>query len=183
MNVDELLKKLEDGVYQIFESGAYKEYLDSMSKFHQYSLNNQMLIYLQNPNATFVAGYKNWEKQFERHVQSGEKAIRILAPCMHLEKKEIEENGEIVEVIEKNVRGYKIAYVFDVSQTQGKDIPQIVNQLKSNVTDYDVLYCAISSISPVPIIFSSEIGSANGYYSPSKRQIVIKRGIDFLMKS
>ena len=146
--VNALLGRLEDGINSLFESDKYKEYLNVMSKFHNYSFNNLMLIYMQKPDATNIAGYTNWDKSFHRHVKKGEKAIKIIAPEFF--KREVEavkkdENGSVIYnkegklVTEKKVQeyvAYKITNVFDISQTEGPDLPALTHKLNADVTDY-----------------------------------------------
>lgn len=185
--VNALLGRLEDGINSLFESDKYKEYLNVMSKFHNYSFNNLMLIYMQKPDATNIAGYTNWDKSFHRHVKKGEKAIKIIAPEFF--KREVEavkkdENGSVIYnkegklVTEKKVQeyvAYKITNVFDISQTEGPDLPALTHKLNADVTDYKKIVAAIKEVSPVPITIKRYEGSSNGYYDLEKKEIVVQK--------
>ena len=145
--VQEITEKLEQGIKELFESEKYKTYLNTMSKFHNYSFNNTMLIAMQKPDATLVAGFKAWQKNFDRHVKKGEKGIRILAPAPYKIKEEQEKfdpvTGEIMldkngmpvtEEVEIKIPAFRVVPVFDVSQTDGKELPDIgVNELSGSV--------------------------------------------------
>ena len=139
--VQEITDKLEEGLKELFESEKYKAYLSTMSKFHNYSFNNTLLIAMQKPEATLVAGYKAWQKNFERHVNKGEKAIRILAPAPYKIKEERDKldpvTGEMMfdengmpqkEQVEVTIPAFRAVSVFDVSQTDGKPIPELEAQ-------------------------------------------------------
>lgn len=185
--VKALLNQLEDGIKNLFESEKYKEYLDVMSRFHNYSCNNLMLIYMQYPQATNIAGYESWKRSFNRHVKKGEKAIKIIAP--EFVKKEIEtvrrdSAGDIVydsngnPVKDKKIQeyiNYHITSVFDVSQTEGEELPSITHKLNSDVADFDTLVKAIEDVSPVPVHIKSYEGKSNGYYDLKKREIYIQQ--------
>lgn len=186
-----LTDQLEKGVKAVFESESYQKYLSCMSKFHRYSISNSILIHMQRPDASYVAGYMDWQKKFHRQVNKGEKGIAIIAPSPY--KRKVEEtvkdkNGSPVlnpdgsvkkEIREIPVEGYKIAYCFDIAQTSGDELPTYrVDELKGTVKDFEHLDRAIRDISPVPI-FTEEIESgAKGYFSDSSRKIVIKAGMD-----
>ena len=167
----EITDKLETGVKDVFTSGRYEEYLNTMSKFYSYSANNCLLIMLQCPHATLVAGYRKWEKEFERHVKKGETAIRILAPWTHKKKVE-DENGDESEITWMTFRPVP---VFDYSQTEGKELPDICGRLTGDV-DEDLLE-KVKSISPVPVAFENIAGSAYGYFSRTEGRIVVKNDI------
>ena len=171
--IKEITEQLEAGVTAVFESDAYKAYLKCMSKFHNYSLNNTLLIALQCPNATAVAGYQAWKRDHGRQVRKGEKGIKIIAPCKYkveLEEKDDEGNQKIAEYM-----GFKIATVFDIAQTEGKELPTIgVSELTGDVDDYRKLFNALTEICPVPIYTEDIQNGAKGYYSDAERKIVIK---------
>lgn len=187
--VNALLGQLEDGISSLFESDKYKEYLKVMSKFHNYSFNNLMLIYMQKPDATNIAGYTSWDKSFHRHVKKGEKAIKIIAPEFF--KREVEtvkkdEAGSVIydkegkPVTEKKVQEYvtyKITNVFDISQTEGQDLPTLTHKLNADVADYKKIVEAIKKVSSVPITIKSYEGSSNGYYDIEKKEIVVQKSM------
>lgn len=189
--IKEITEKLEKGVKELFESERYKEFLNTMSKFHGYSLNNNMLITMQKPEATLVAGYNAWVKEHERHVKKGEKGIRIIAPVPYKKREERTKvdpdtnapvldanNKPIKEVVEVKHMGYKLVSVFDVSQTEGKEIPSLgVNELLGNVEDYDNFFDALKRSCPVPISFEQIEGMSKGYYHLVDKRIAIKEGM------
>lgn len=171
--IEDITKKLETGVKEIFESDAYKKYLSFMAKFYNYSACNSMLIWMQKPDATLVAGYKAWQTKFNRQVKKGEKAIKIIAPCPH--KKKIEKDGEEKEV---SWTSYRAVNVFDISQTDGDEVPRYdVKELEGGVEMFDELKCRIWAISPSEIRFEDIDGSAKGYFNPSTNKIVIQEGM------
>ena len=171
--IKEITEQLEAGVTAVFESDAYKAYLKCMSKFHNYSLNNTLLIALQRPDASLVAGYNAWKKDHGRQVRKGEKGIKIIAPCKYkveLEERDDEGNQKIAEYM-----GFKVTTVFDVAQTEGKELPAIgVNELTGDVSDYRKLFYALTEMCPVPIYTEDINNGAKGYYSDADRKIVIK---------
>lgn len=170
-DISEITKKLEQGVKDVFESDRYKDYLSFMTKFHNYSINNIVLIMMQNPEASLVAGYKAWQTKFHRQVRKGEKAITILAPCTH--KKVIEQDGEQKEVVWTSFRAVK---VFDISQTDGEDVPDILKPLAGDVKNYEDLKNRLVETSPVDIEFKP-IKKANGYFHIKDKRIVVKSGM------
>lgn len=179
----ELKTKLEEGVKNVFTSDRYKEYLSLASKFHNYSYNNVMLILMQKPTATMVAGYKKWQDEFNRHVKKGEKALKIIAPMFKTEVvTKRDENGEPVlddkgnTVKEKvqNLIGFKIVNVFDVSQTEGDPLPTLTDRLQGNVEDYEKIMNTLKKISPYPVVFTEFDGETNGLCSFKNRQIYIQ---------
>ena len=172
-DIKEITEKLEQGVKDIFSSDRYIEYLRFMSRFTNYSFNNIILIMLQKPEASLVAGYKKWQT-LNRQVKKGEKGITILAPCQH--KKEIEtEGGETKEVSWLSFRAVK---VFDVSQTEGEDLPTgCVEMLTGEVENFTDLIEKLESISPVPVSYENIEGSANGFYSHTEQRIAIQEGM------
>ena len=166
----EIVDSIENGIKELFESDKYRQYLSTMSRFHRYSVNNTMLIYMQRPDATHVAGFNKWRDQFGRNVMKGEKGIKIIAPTPY--KKKIEEvkldpdtkapmldaDGKVmVEEKEVKIPMYKVVSVFDVSQTEGKPLPQLASDLNGNVQQYEVFMEALRRSSPVPM----EIGRAH----------------------
>ena len=180
--VKEITERLEKGLSELFESEKYKDYLKAMSKFHNYSFNNTLLIAMQKPDATLVAGFHTWESQFGRHVKSGEKAIRILAPAPY--KKKIKSEGDTAaddapkfeSVI--NIMAFKPAYVFDISQTDGPGLPSLgANELQFSVANFNQFMDALSCISPVPIEFQTIKSGAKGYFSNTDHKIVIQNGM------
>ena len=185
--VKEITDKLEAGLKELFESEKYKSYLSTMSKFHNYSFNNTLLIAMQKPEATLVAGYQAWQKNFERHVNKGEKAIRILAPAPYKIKEERDKldpvTGEMMfdengmpqkEETEVTIPAFRAVSVFDVSQTDGKPIPELeVNELLSTVEGYEDFVQALMNISPVPIAFEDIPGDSKGYFSTAEKRIAV----------
>ena len=172
-DIKDITERLEQGVKDVFESDKYKEYLSFMSKFTDYSFNNTMLIMLQKPEASLVAGYEAWKTKFKRQVRKGEKAIKILAPCTH--KKEIERDGETKEVTWTSFRAVN---VFDISQTDGEEIPSAcVEKLTGDVEGYGELMSKLEAISPVPVEYQDIDGGANGFYSRAEEMIVVQTGM------
>ena len=172
-------------------SEKYKSYLSTMSKFHNYSFNNTLLIAMQKPEATLVAGYQAWQKNFERHVNKGEKAIRILAPAPYKIKEERDKldpvTGEMMfdengmpqkEETEVTIPAFRAVSVFDVSQTDGKPIPELeVNELLSTVEGYEDFVQALMNISPVPIAFEDIPGDSKGYFSTAEKRIAVQENM------
>ena len=189
--VKEITDKLEAGLKELFESEKYKCYLSTMSKFHNYSFNNTLLIAMQKPEATLVAGYQAWQKNFERHVNKGEKAIRILAPAPYKIKEERDKldpvTGEMMfdengmpqkEETEVTIPAFRAVSVFDVSQTDGKPIPELeVNELLSTVEGYEDFVQALMNISPVPIAFEDIPGDSKGYFSTAEKRIAVQENM------
>lgn len=176
-DVKELTQKLEDGVKDIFESGKYQNYLDVMGKFYNYSVNNCILIVAQKPEATHVASFKKWHTDFNRYVKKGEKAIKILAPieCKRA-KQTVKEDGTIEEETVKFI-SYKAVPVFDLSQTEGEELPELLHKLSGNLEDYEGTLKTIEGLSPVPISFEENTGRANGYYTHTENRIVINSSL------
>ncbi|MCD8125129.1 MAG: ssDNA-binding domain-containing protein [Lachnospiraceae bacterium] len=187
--IKEITDKLEQGVKDLFSTERYKEYLKIMARFHDYSFNNSLLIYLQRPNATHVAGYKSWPS-FNRFVNLGEQGIRILAPTPYkrtVEKPRLDpvtrnpmrdEKGELI--MERKVvvmPAYKIVNVFDVSQTSGEELPEIVTELDGKVDSYGKFMGALQQFSPVPIEICEIHGAARGYYHLKEKKISIRQGM------
>lgn len=174
MNTQEIYQKLKDGVEKIFNSNDYKNYLKFCSMFKGYSFHNTILIFMQKPDAIMVAGIKSWNKM-GRYVKKGEKGIPILAPKIIKEKEKVILN-EKEEEIEKNVlRGFIPVYVYDISQTEGKDIPILDNKLKTSTIEGKTLFNIIKEISKYPIVFEELPAYKNGYYD--FRKIVLSTKI------
>lgn len=169
------LEKLEKGVEAVFESDAYRAWLETLSKFHHYSVNNQILIAMQMPTATQVASYETWKK-LGRYVKKGERGIKIIVPTpVKIKKEKDTDEGETEE---SKIMRYKIGHVFDRSQTDGKDLPTIgVAELVGECADYDRLRLILVALAPVPVHFDAIDGSAKGYYSPSTNEIVVRTGM------
>jgi len=189
--VKEITDQLEQGIQDLFESEKYMSWLRTMSKFHDYSLNNTLLITFQRPDATLVAGYTAWQKQFGRQVQKGEKAIKILAPAPYKEKVEMEKidpitrtpildaDGKPVREVQEVTRpAFKVVSVFDVSQTEGREIPSLgVDELSGDVREYEMFFEALKRSCPVPMEFENIEGSAKGYYHQMEQRIAIREGM------
>lgn len=189
--VKEITEKLEHGLEELFDSDKFKEYLDTMSKFYQYSFNNSLLIAMQKPDATLVASYRSWQKNFNRNVNKGEKGIRILAPTPYKIKEErevinplsglpmLDEKGDVqMEEVEVSLTGFKVAYVFDVSQTSGEPLPEIgAEELLQSVDDYRIFMETLRNVAPVPLELQEVDGGAKGYFSPVGQKIVIQSGM------
>ena len=184
----EITKQLEEGVKALFTSERYTEYLKTMSKFYNYSFNNTVLIALQRPEATLVAGYSAWQKNFHRQVKKGEKGIQIIAPSQRKEKELVEkfdpETNEPIlgpdgqpetEVVEHVVSDFRVVRVFDISQTYGEPLPELaIPDLTGQVQNFPLFLQAVKELSPVPIRFGETEGEAKGYYSNKKKEIVVK---------
>ena len=186
----DITDSIETGIKELFESDKYRQYLATMSRFHRYSVNNTMLIYMQCPDATHVAGFNKWRDQFGRNVKKGEKGIKIIAPTPF--KKKIEqqkldpdtklplrdENGDIITE-EKTVQipMYKPVVVFDVQQTAGKPLPELAANLTGDVQNYEVFMEALRRSAPVPIFFEKLAENTDGYFSVDKQRIVLREGM------
>lgn len=188
--IRQITDKLEQGVHQIFESDNYRAYLSTMAKFHNYSLNNTILIAMQKPDATLVAGYTAWQKNHDRHVKKGEKGIQIIAPSPYKVKQErdaLDPSGKprmdaqgnpMKEVVEVEYQAFKVATVFDISQTEGKELPSIgVSELTGGVEGYDALFEALKATCPVPIAFEDIPSGAKGYYHTEDHRIALQEGM------
>ena len=186
----EITDGIEQGIKELFESEKYMRYLSVMSRFHRYSVNNTMLIYMQKPDATLVAGYNKWKDQFERHVKKGEHGITIIAPTPY--KKKIEEqkldpdtkapildkDGKIItEEKEIEIPMFRPVKVFDVSQTDGKPLPELASSLSGNVPNYEVFMEALRRSAPVPITFEAMAADTDGYFSADHQKIAIRQGM------
>lgn len=183
--VKELSEKLKQGVRDVFQSDRYVEYLSAMAKFHQYSPSNVCLIVSQKPDASLVASYTKWDKDFGRHVKPGEKSIKIFAPIIRKRKltPTEEQSQEATDLGEEDkektrVAGYVVVNVFDVSQTEGREIPSIaVSRLEGSVDGYKDMLKALKELSPVPITFAPIRGSANGSYNLVDKRITVREGM------
>ena len=192
--VQELTDKLEQGLQDLFNSDSYCNYLRTMSKFHNYSFNNTLLIAMQKPDASLVAGFGKWRDDFERHVKKGEKGIKILAPSPYKVKKQMEkidpatqkpvigaDGKPVTEEQEIEIPAFRVVTVFDVSQTEGKEIPDIaVSELTGSVEQYQDFFAALEKASPVPIAFENIEGGAHGYYHLEEKRIAIDEGMSEL---
>ena len=181
---------IEQGIQELFESEKYMRYLSVMSRFHRYSVNNTMLIYMQNPDATLVAGYNKWKNQFERHVKKGEHGITIIAPTPF--KKKIEEQKldpdtkapmldaegkAIMEEREVEIPMFRPVKVFDVSQTDGKPLPELASSLSGNVQNYEAFLEALRRSAPVPLTIEPMAANMDGFFSPDQQRIAIREGM------
>ena len=190
----EITDRLEAGIQALFESEQYKAYLTAMSKFHNYSFNNTLLIAMQKPDASLVAGFGKWRDDFERHVKKGEKGIKILAPSPYKVKRQMEkidpatqkpvigaDGKPVTEEREIEIPAFRVVTVFDVSQTEGKEIPDIaVSELTGSVEQYQDFFAALEKVSPVPIAFENIEGGAHGYYHLEEKRIAIDEGMSEL---
>ena len=189
--VQEITDKLEEGLKELFESEKYKTYLYTMSKFHNYSFNNTLLIAMQKPEAMLVAGYKAWQKNFERHVNKGEKAIRILAPAPYKIKEERDKldpvTGEMMfdengmpqkEQVEVTIPAFRAVFVFDVSQTDEKPITELeAQELLSMVEGYEDFVQVLMNVAPVHIGFEDIPGDSKGYFHTEEKRIAVKENM------
>ena len=188
--LQEITDSIETGIKELFESDKYKQYLSTMSRFHRYSVNNTMLIYMQKPHATHVAGFNKWRDQFGRNVMRGEKGIKIIAPTPY--KKKVEEvkldpdtkapmfdkDGKpVMEEKEIQIPMFKVVSVFDVSQTEGKPLPQLASDLSGNVKQYEIFMEALRRSSPVPIEMKPISPDTDGFFSIDKQSISIREGM------
>lgn len=189
--VKEITDRLEEGLKELFEGEKYKSYLNTMSKFHNYSANNIQLIEMQCPDATYVAGYKAWQRNFERHVNKGERGIRILAPAPYKIKEEQEkidpvtnepvldrDGMPVMEEVEIKIPAFRVVTVFDYSQTDGKELPGLgVSELHGDVERYRDFMEALERVSPVPIRYEGMEGDRKGYFIDLNHPIAIKEGM------
>lgn len=190
----EITDRLEQGIQELFDSDRYKEYLKVMSKFHNYSVNNTLLIAMQKPDATLIAGYNSWKSIFGRQVVKGAKGIKVIAPSPFKVKKEMEKidphtqkpvigiNGKPVkQEVEITVPAFKVVSVFDVSQTEGRELPSIgVDELTGSVEKYNDYFKAITQASPAPVGFEKIEGGTHGYYHLEEKRIAINEGMSEL---
>ena len=190
----EITDRLEQGIAELFDSERYREYLKVMSKFHNYSFNNTLLIAMQKPDASLVAGFSAWKNNFGRNVMKGQKGIKIIAPSPfkirqevekidpHTQKPIIGKDGKpVTEEKEVTIPAYKVVSVFDVSQTEGKELPDIaVDELTGDVDRYKDFFAALEKTSPVPIAFENIGGGSHGYYHLEDKRIAINEGMSEL---
>ena len=181
---------IEQGIKELFESEKYMRYLSVMSRFHRYSVNNTMLIYMQKPDATLVAGYNKWKNQFERHVKRGEHGITIIAPTPYKKKIEeqkldpdtkapmLDQDGKVImEEREVEIPMFRPVKVFDVSQTDGKPLPELASSLSGNVQNYEAFMEALRRSAPVPLSVQPMAANMDGYFSPDRQRIAIREGM------
>lgn len=186
----DITDSIEKGIKELFESEKYRKYLTTMSRFHKYSVNNQMLIYMQKPDATLVAGFNKWRGRFGRNVMKGEKGIKIIAPAPYKKKIEqdkldpdtkqpiLDADGKVMtEEKEIRIPMFKPVTVFDVSQTYGKPIPQLAENLSGNVQNYEVFMEALRRSAPVPIVFEKMAQNMDGCFSLDDQRIAIREGM------
>ena len=192
--LEEITDRLEQGITELFESERYREYLRVMSKFHNYSINNTLLIAMQKPDASLVAGFSPWKNNFGRNVMKGQKGIKIIAPSPYKVKQEMKkidphtqqpiigkDGKPVTEEKEITIPAYKVVSVFDVSQTEGKELPDIaVDELTGDVERYRDFFAALEKTSPVPIGFEQIPGSSHGYYHLEDKRIAIQEGMSEL---
>ena len=187
--IKELTEQLHEGIQKLHESDKYREYLQAMAKFHNYSFNNSLLIWAQRPDASAVCGYRGWQTKFGRTVNPGAKGIMIYEPASYkrtLREVVTDENGEpildkdgnkVTQPVERTFPTFKVGYVFAYEDTTGKPLPSIVSILNNDVDNFDSVMAALQKISPAPIRFADFDGSANGYYDLVNREIVVKASL------
>ena len=186
----DITDSIETGIKELFESDKYRQYLSTMSRFHKYSVNNTMLIYMQRPDATHVAGFNKWHDQFGRNVMKGEKGIKIIAPTPYKKKIEKEKidpdtklpildaDGNVMkEEREISIPMFKPVTVFDVSQTEGKPLPQLASDLHGNVQNYDVFMEALRRSAPVPLVIEPMAANMDGFFSLDDQRIAVREGM------
>ena len=192
--IKEITDRLEQGIAELFDSERYKDYLRVMSKFHNYSFRNTLLIAMQAPDASLVAGFNTWKNTHGRNVKRGEKGIKIFAPSPYKVKREVEkldpqtrkpiigkDGKPVTEEQEITVPAYKVVSVFDVSQTEGRELPDIaVDELTGDVDRYNDFFAALEKTSPVPIGFENIEGKSHGYYHLEEKRIAIQEGMSEL---
>ncbi len=186
----EIIDSIEQGIKDLFQSDKYTQYLRTMSRFHKYSVNNTMLIYMQKPDATLVCGFNRWRDEFERNVLKGEKGIKIIAPTPYKKKIEeakldpdtklplLDEDGKVItEEKEIKIPMFKPVTVFDVSQTEGKPLPQLATDLSGNVQNYEIFMEALRRSSPVPITIEPMADGTDGFFSLTDQRIAIRESM------
>ena len=176
-NLEEITEQLEAGVKDIFTSGRYMDYLETMAKFYKYSATNCILIYIQKPDASLVAGYQAWQKNFKRQVKKGEKGIKILAPIPRKYTKIVQNEDGEEEEKEISYTAFRAVSVFDISQTEGEELPSLLSKLSADVSGYDELIEKLKKVSPVPVDFADIAGTSNGFYDLKNRKIVVQEGM------
>ena len=192
--IKEITDKLKQGIEDLFDSEKYKAYLNTMSRFSNYSFNNSMLIWLQRPDASAVAGYRAWGSKFQRYVKEGSTSIKIIAPTPYkvkVEEKVLDANGrpildakgnEVTQEVEQNMMGFKVEHVFAYEDTDGTPLPSILSILDKDVADYAERMSVLTAVSPVPIHIKDFDSNANGYYSLEERAIYVKESLPELQK-
>ena len=188
--LQEITAGIEQGIKELFESEKYMRYLSVMSKFHRYSVKNTMLIYMQRPDATLVAGFNKWKTQFERHVKKGEHGITIIAPTPYKKKiKEMKRDPDtqapildadgkaVMEEKEIEIPMFRPVKVFDVRQTDGKPLPELASSLSGTVPHYEAFLEALRRSAPVPIEFELMAANMDGYFSSEQQRIAIREGM------
>ena len=192
--IKEITDKLDAEISSFVNSDKFKNYLKTMSKFHDYSFSNTILIAMQKPDATFVSGFRSWETNFNRHVKKGEKGIKILAPSpvKKMMEREIldpdtklpvmDDEGKVkTEKVQVTIPNFHVVTVFDISSTEGEELPTIgVDELTGRVNGYTDLIAAVSKVATVPVEYAAIDSGAKGYYSPSEKKIVVKEGMSEL---
>ena len=186
----EITDSIETGIKELFESDKYMQYLKTMSRFHSYSLNNTLLIAMQKPDATLVAGFNKWRDQFSRYVNKGERGIKIIAPTPYKVKKEqekidpvthapmLDDHGKIqTEEVEVKIPMFKVVSVFDLSQTEGEPLPALASDLTGDVNQYKIFMEALKRSSPVPITFENMEAGKDGYFSSREQRIALRDGM------
>ena len=186
----EITDSIENGIREVFTSGKYQQYLQTMSRFHRYSFNNTMLIFMQKPEATHVAGFNKWRDEFKRNVKKGEKGIKIIAPAISKKTVEkvkldpdtkapvLDENGQaIMEEKQISIPRFRVATVFDVSQTEGKPLPELAADIKGDVKQYEAFLEALKRSSPVPVSFEDLSPDCDGVFHQGKQTIAIREGM------
>ena len=185
----EITDSLEQGIRDVFESGKYETYLKTMSRFHSYSMNNTMLIYMQKPDATLVAGYHGWQQKFNRNVLKGEKGIQILAPAPirktvtmdvfdeHMRPVLDPDGNQVRKTEQITIPAFKPVTVFDVSQTEGEPLPELVQTLNGSVENYDNFLQALHRVSQAPISFKELPSNLDGFFNLKDKTITIRDGM------
>lgn len=186
----EITDSIETGIKELFESDIYKSYLQTMSRFHKYSLNNTLLISMQKPDATHVAGFNKWRDGFSRHVKKGEKGIKIIAPTPYKIKEQREKldpqtkaplldaSGKVqTEEVEIQIPMFRVVSVFDISQTEGEPLPTLASNLTGNVEQFEVFMEAIKRTAPVPVGIKPLPEDTDGYYHTEDKRIAIREGM------
>lgn len=185
--IKQITEAIEDGIKNFMQGDGYAKYLSCMAKFHNYSLNNTILIAMQRPDASLVAGFNSWKSNFDRHVKKGAQGIRIIQPSPFKKEELVErkdangiplkdkDGNSIYDKVEHVVEGYKVGYVFAYEDTEGTALPEICQELEGKVPDYDVMVDAIREISDCPITFEAISGGAKGYYSLADKSIHVQK--------
>lgn len=190
--MSQIQERLLKSTQEIFQSGKYAQYIATMAKFPHYSINNCILIAAQCPTASFVCGYKKWQTDFNRTVNRNEHGIMIIAPVKYkadVEELQFDENSHPVldengkqkkTIVSREFQSFRPAYVFDLQQTSGEELPTLATLLNASVDDYETLKDIVMRISPVPITFEAINSGANGYFSAGEKRIVIKEDLSQL---